>query len=53
MVTKRDGSQQPFSEDKIRKRIDNLLEGLQTQYMSIDICVNKIVKYAHSGKYHF
>ena len=32
-------------------RIENLLEGLETEYMAINVCIQKIVKYAHSGKY--
>ena len=50
LVTKRDGSSQEFSVDKLRARVDNLLEGLETKYMGIDGCIDKVVKYAHSGK---
>ena len=49
-VTKRDGSQQEFSVVKLRNRVDQLLEGLEVQYMGIDSCINKVVKYAHGGK---
>jgi transcriptional regulator NrdR family protein len=51
LVTKRDGSSQEFSVDKLRNRVNQLLEGLETQYMGIDGCINKVVKYAHSGKF--
>ena len=52
LVTKRDGSTQEFSVEKLRNRVDQLLEGLVTEYMGIDGCLNKVVKYAHAGKYH-
>lgn len=53
LVTKTDGSTQEFSVEKLRARVDNLLEGLETQYMGIDGCINKVVKYAHAGKFYF
>jgi transcriptional regulator NrdR family protein len=49
-VTKRDGSKQEFSVEKLRNRVDQLLEGLEVQYMGIDACIDKVVKYAHAGK---
>ena len=49
-VTKKDGSSQEFSVDKLRARVDNLLEDLETEYMNVDACIKKVVKYAHSGK---
>ena len=49
LVTKSDGSSQEFSEVKLRARVDNLTEGLLVEHMGIDACINKVVKYAHSG----
>ena len=49
MVSKRDGTSQEFSVDKLRKRIDNLLEGLSVEHMNIELCIKKVVAYAHSG----
>jgi ribonucleoside-diphosphate reductase subunit M1 len=49
MVTKRDGSHQEFQIDKIKARINNLTEGLAVDHMGIDICIKKIINYAHSG----
>ena len=51
MVTKANGSTQEFSEAKVRARINNLLEGLATEYMGIESCIKKVVTYAHSGKF--
>ena len=53
MVIKRDGSKQPFSVDKISARIENLVTGLATKYMMTESCVDKVVKYAHNGKFSF
>jgi len=44
---------QPFDAQKIQSRIDRLLHGLNTQYMMIPSCVDKVVKYAHSGKHYY
>ena len=49
LVTKSDGSSQEFSEAKLRARVNNLTEGLLVEHMNIDGCINKVVKYAHSG----
>ena len=49
-VTKADGSSQDFSTEKIQKRIDTLLEGLAVEHMSIPTCVDKVIKYAQTGK---
>lgn len=52
MVTKENGDKQAFEISKLRARIENLTADLATQYMGIDGCVDKIVKYAHNGKYY-
>ena len=51
MVTKRDGTKQEFQIAKLQKRVDALLTGLETDHMGIQGCINKVVKYAHTGKY--
>lgn len=50
MVTKADGTKQAFSADKITARIDNLMTGLCRDHMMLHTCIDKVVKYAHSGK---
>jgi transcriptional regulator NrdR family protein len=51
LVTKRDGTTQAFDSNKIQKRVDALLEDLETEYMDIPSIVSKTVAYAHSGKF--
>lgn len=51
MVIKADGSKQPFSLEKLTNRINRLTEGLNTQFMMIQSCIDKVVKYAHNGKF--
>ena len=48
-VVKKDGTEQELDEQKIRNRIDKLVYGLAAEYMGLDGCVEKVVKYAHSG----
>jgi hypothetical protein len=48
-VTKRGGQAEEFSVDKLKKRIDQLTHGLETEYMGLDACVKKVIAYAHSG----
>ena len=50
-MIKRDGRKEPFSQEKITKRLNNLLEDLETEYMGIEQCIDKVVKYAHTGKF--
>ena len=49
-VTKANGSTEAFSVAKLRKRVDVLLDGLAVEHMSLDVCLDKVVKYSHSGK---
>ena len=49
LVTKSDDSSQEFSEAKLRAGVNNLTEGLLAEHMNLDGCINKVVKYAHSG----
>ena len=50
MVTKRDGSKQAFAVEKIQKRVNSLINGLHQDHMMIPTCIEKVIKYAHSGK---
>lgn len=49
MVTKKDGRVEEFSADKLRKRMDQLMDGLAKEYMGLDACLSKVSAYAHSG----
>lgn len=52
MVTKKDGRLEEFSTDKLRARMDQLMDGLAREYMGLDACLSKVSAYAHSGKYY-
>lgn len=39
MVTKRDGRSEEFSTQKLRKRLDQLLDGLAAEFMGLDACI--------------
>lgn len=52
MVIKSNGESQEFSVEKLKKRVSHLLEGLSTEYMAIDQCIDKVAKYAQSGKFN-
>lgn len=41
-VIKRDGSRQIIDIEKIRVRLDNLMEGLDREYIKLDVIVNKV-----------
>lgn len=49
-VAKRDGRIEEFQVDKLKRRIEQLTGGLETEYMGLDACVKKVIAYAHSGK---
>lgn len=46
LVTKRDGTTQAFDINKIQKRVDSLLEDLETEYMDVPAIVKKTGLYA-------
>lgn len=48
-VTKRDGTTQAMSVEKIHARLERLLEGLAHKYINLDIIINKVVSYAQNG----
>jgi len=43
-VTKRDGSTEPFSTDELRNHLNSMCEGLNMEYVKIDIIVGKVSK---------
>lgn len=51
MVTKRDGSQQPFSTEHLTKSLTSMCEGLDMNYINIDIIVGKVTMGLPQGKY--
>ncbi len=50
IVIKRDGSQEPLYPEKIRMRLENLLEGLAAEHINLELIINKTVSYAQNGK---
>jgi transcriptional regulator NrdR family protein len=49
-VTKKDGREEIFSEEKLYNRAEALLEGLEKKFMALDECIKKVTKYAQSGE---
>ena len=45
-VIKRNGLTQKISEDKIKVRLERLLEGLATEHIDLSLIINKTVSYA-------
>ena len=50
MVTKDDGSKQPYSEEHLRAALDSQLEGLNRDYMNVDIILQKVSSGLYNGK---
>ena len=50
LVTKQDGSQVPFSEQTLRTYLEEHLQGLNTEYISVDIIVGKVNSGLYNGK---
>lgn len=46
VVTKRSGETQPMCIIKIRARLTNLLEGLASKHIGLDLIITKVVSYA-------
>lgn len=46
LVTKRNGATQDMQVEKIRSRLEKLLEGLAHKHINLDIIINKVVSYA-------
>ncbi len=45
-VTKRNGEVQALMPEKIQSRLENLLEGLATKHISLDLIIKKTVDYS-------
>ena len=48
-VVKRDGSRQTICTEKIRIRLENLMEGLNTEYINLNIVVDKVSQGIYNG----
>lgn len=49
-VTKRNGELEVLSRDKLKKRLEVLLEGLNTEHLNVEAIVNKVIAYSQNGK---
>ena len=50
LVTKKDGSKEPYSELHLRTELLRQLEGLNTEYLNIDIIMSKVSSGLYNGK---
>ena len=50
LVTKLDGTKVPFSEEKLRTSLNAQLEGLNVEYLNIDIIMSKVSSGLYNGK---
>ena len=48
-VQKKNGQFQSLSEDKIRRRLESLLDGLAVAHINIDLIINKVLAYTQNG----
>jgi hypothetical protein len=49
-VTKRNGEKQPMSKEKLLARLKELTEGLNKEYINLDIVVEKVFIGSYPGK---
>jgi hypothetical protein len=50
-VVKRNGEIQTLDPEKIRVRLEKLLEGLVSKHINLDLIIGKTVSYSQNGKY--
>lgn len=50
MITKRDGTQEPFSPEHLHKSLTNMCAGLDMNYINVDIIVGKVSMGLPAGK---
>lgn len=50
-VVKRDGTQQSIDESKIKARIAKMAEGLNAEYLNLDVITQKVMSGIYSGKW--
>lgn len=53
LLTKRNGSKEALSKDKMKARLSKLLFGLSTEHLNLDLAINKVFEYSPSGKNKF
>ena len=51
MVTKRDGSLEPFSKDELTKHLSQMCDGLNKDHLNVEIVVGKVMMGLPKGKY--
>ncbi len=49
-VIKRDGTQAEIKQDRIKERLQGLVQGLNKDYINLDIICEKVFKGIYSGK---
>ena len=52
MVTRQDGSQVPFSDQMLYDFLGDKLEGLNKQFMDLDLIVNKVKQGIYNGMHN-
>jgi hypothetical protein len=50
MVTKRDGTQEPYNQEELHKYLTSMCDGLDMNYINVDIIVGKISMGLPQGK---
>lgn len=50
LVTKSDGSKVPFSEDHLRKCLETQMQGLNREYLNLEIILQKVNAGLYNGK---
>ena len=51
MVVKADGTEEPFSVEKLHSHLSKLLEDLNKEYINLDIIIGKVTAGLPSGKF--
>lgn len=51
MVTKLDGTQVPFEKSKLKAYLAGFLDGLNKEFLNLDIVVEKVASGLYNGKY--
>jgi transcriptional regulator NrdR family protein len=52
-VIKRDGTKAEIKQDRIKERLQGLCDGLNMEYINLDIITEKVFKGIYSGKFNF
>lgn len=51
MIVKQDGSKVPFESSVLKSKLSNFLNGLNKNYINLDIITEKVSKGIYNGKY--